>query len=75
MEQYVGKRMIDAVIVGPKADISGSDRVVIQTPLEASDVPYRHDRHLLREALEKAIQAWVNPARAICSRHHVSLKS
>jgi hypothetical protein len=24
MEQYVGKRMIDAVIVGPKADISSS---------------------------------------------------
>ena len=57
MERYVGKRVVDAVIAGPKADISGiDDRLVIQTPLEASDVPYRHDRALLRGALEKAIQ-------------------
>ena len=57
MERYVGKRVVDAVIAGPKADISGiDDRFVIQTPLEASDVPYRHDRALLRGALEKAIQ-------------------
>ncbi|MCS5873931.1 2-phospho-L-lactate transferase CofD family protein [Klebsiella pneumoniae subsp. pneumoniae] len=56
-ERYVGKRVVDAVIAGPKADISGiDDRLVIQTPLEASDVPYRHDRALLRGALEKAIQ-------------------
>lgn len=59
MEQVVGKKIIDAVVVGPKVDVSHvSDRVVIQTPLEASDIPYRHDRHLLREALEKAIQAF-----------------
>ena len=58
MEQYVGKPIIDAVIVGPKVDVSAvSDRVVIQGILEASDIPYRHDRHLLREALEKAVQA------------------
>ena len=58
MEQYVGKKIIDAVVVGPKADVSGiSARVVVQEPLEASDIQYRHDRHLLREALEKAIQA------------------
>ena len=57
MEHYVGKRVVDAVIAGPKADIRGiNDRLVIQTPLEASDVPYRHDRALLRGALEKAIQ-------------------
>lgn len=57
MEHYVGKRVIDAVVVGPKADIRGlEDRMVIQTPLDASDVPYRHDRLLLRNALEKAIQ-------------------
>ena len=50
--------MIDALVVGPKADIAGiKDRVVIQTPLDASDVPYRHDRQLLRRALDKAIQA------------------
>ncbi|MCU6670705.1 uridine diphosphate-N-acetylglucosamine-binding protein YvcK [Enterobacteriaceae bacterium H4N4] len=58
MEQYVGKKIIDAVVVGPKDDVSGLDgRVVVQEPLEASDIKYRHDRHLLRVALEKAIQA------------------
>jgi len=58
MEQYVGKKIIDGVVVGPKVDISGmEDRVVVQTELEASDIKYRHDRHLLRLALEKAIQA------------------
>lgn len=57
MEQYVGKPIIDAVVVGPKVDVSAvSDRVVIQEVLEASDIPYRHDRHLLRMALEKAVQ-------------------
>ena len=57
MEQRVGKRIIDAVVVGPHVDVSSvKDRVVIQEPLEASDIPYRHDRLLLRQALEKAIQ-------------------
>ncbi len=57
MEQYVGKPIIDAVVVGPKVDVCAvSDRVVIQEVLEASDIPYRHDRHLLRMALEKAVQ-------------------
>ncbi|MCW2096161.1 uridine diphosphate-N-acetylglucosamine-binding protein YvcK [Enterobacter sp. RHB15-C17] len=58
MEQYVGKKIIDGVVVGPKVDVSGIEgRVVVQTELEASDIKYRHDRHLLRLALEKAIQA------------------
>jgi 2-phospho-L-lactate transferase/gluconeogenesis factor (CofD/UPF0052 family) len=58
MEQYVGKKIIDGVVVGPKVDVSGMEgRVVVQTELEASDIKYRHDRHLLRLALEKAIQA------------------
>ncbi|MEW5559657.1 uridine diphosphate-N-acetylglucosamine-binding protein YvcK [Enterobacter asburiae] len=58
MEHYVGKPVIDAVVVGPKVDVAGMEnRVVIQAPLEASDIRYRHDRHLLREALEQAIQA------------------
>lgn len=57
MEQYVGKPIIDAVVVGPKVDVSTvTDRVIIQEVLEASDIPYRHDRHLLRMALEKAVQ-------------------
>ncbi|WP_049291961.1 uridine diphosphate-N-acetylglucosamine-binding protein YvcK [Franconibacter helveticus] len=58
MEQYVGKPVVDAVVVGPHMDVSGlQNRVIVQQPLEASDVPHRHDRHLLRIALEKAIQA------------------
>ncbi|MEB7500414.1 uridine diphosphate-N-acetylglucosamine-binding protein YvcK [Leclercia pneumoniae] len=58
MEERVGKKIIDAVVVGPKVDTSGmKGRVVIQEPLEASDIKYRHDRHLLRVALESAIQA------------------
>ncbi|RKQ39591.1 uridine diphosphate-N-acetylglucosamine-binding protein YvcK [Enterobacter sp. R1(2018)] len=58
MEQRVGKRIIDAVVVDPHVDVSSviGDRVVIQEPLEASDIPYRHDRVLLRQALEKAVQ-------------------
>ncbi|WP_193160444.1 uridine diphosphate-N-acetylglucosamine-binding protein YvcK [Citrobacter youngae] len=58
IEQYVGKKVIDAVIVGPKVDVSAmTDRIVIQDELEASDIPYRHDRQLLHSALEKAVQA------------------
>ncbi|MEB6379266.1 uridine diphosphate-N-acetylglucosamine-binding protein YvcK [Leclercia adecarboxylata] len=58
MEQYVGKKIVDAVVVGPKEDVSGMEgRVVVQEPLEASDIGYRHDRHLLRVALENAVQA------------------
>ncbi|HKM96384.1 MAG TPA: uridine diphosphate-N-acetylglucosamine-binding protein YvcK [Buttiauxella sp.] len=57
MEQRVGKRIIDAVVVGPQVDVTEiTDRVVIQEPLEACDIRYRHDRHLLRQALEKALQ-------------------
>lgn len=57
LEQYVGKRIIDAVIIGPTIDASTlSDRQVIQAPLEAGDIPYRHDRVLLHAAVEHAIQ-------------------
>lgn len=58
MEHYVGKRVIDAIVVGPKTDTTClENRAIVQTPLDAADVPYRHDRVLLRNALEKAIQA------------------
>ncbi|GAS74720.1 uridine diphosphate-N-acetylglucosamine-binding protein YvcK [Citrobacter cronae] len=58
IEQYVGKKVIDAVVVGPKVDVSAvTGRIVIQEVLEASDIPYRHDRQLLHSALEKAVQA------------------
>ena len=49
MEQYVGKKVIDVSAV--------KERIVIQEVLEASDIPYRHDRQLLHSALEKALQA------------------
>lgn len=56
MEEKIGRRMIDALIVGPAVDTSEvQDRVVIQQPLEASDIPYRHDRQLLRQALDHAL--------------------
>ncbi|MFV0263307.1 MAG: uridine diphosphate-N-acetylglucosamine-binding protein YvcK [Kluyvera sp.] len=58
LEHAIGKSVIDAVVVGPKADISGvAGKAIIQQPLEASDIPYRHDRTLLRAALEEALQA------------------
>lgn len=46
------------MVVGPQVDVSAvNDRVVIRDVLEASDIPYRHDRQLLHNALEKALQA------------------
>ncbi len=58
LERYVGKRVIDAIVVGPKTETTGlENRAIVQTPLDAADVPYRHDRARLRNALEKAIQA------------------
>ncbi len=57
LEQRVGKRIVDAVVVGPEAETAAlSDRLVVQEALEASDVPHHHDRHLLRVALEQAVQ-------------------
>lgn len=57
MEQAVGRKIINAVVVGPKVNISGiEDRLVIQQALEAEDIPYRHDRELLHSAIEKALQ-------------------
>ena len=58
MELDLGKKVIAAVIVGPKEDVSAvKERIVIQEVLEASDIPYRHDCQLLHSALEKALQA------------------
>ncbi|WP_299997712.1 uridine diphosphate-N-acetylglucosamine-binding protein YvcK [uncultured Cedecea sp.] len=57
MEQHIGKRIIDAVIVGPQVGTSNlNNRLIIQQPLEACDVKYRHDRQLLRAALEQTLQ-------------------
>ncbi|CCG86681.1 UPF0052 protein [Erwinia piriflorinigrans CFBP 5888] len=58
MEKVIGKQVIDALVLGPCADHTRLEqRLVIQQPLEAGDVPYRHDRQLLRLALEHAIQS------------------
>lgn len=57
MEEAIGGHAIDGVVVGPKVNIQGMEnRVVVQEMLEASDIPYRHDRDLLRMAIEKALQ-------------------
>ncbi len=59
MEKAIGKRVIDAVIVSPAADIRGvEERLIVREPLEAADIKYRHDRQLLRIALEHAIQSF-----------------
>lgn len=56
MEEKIGRKMIDAVVVGPRVVTNEiQDRIVIKQPLEATDVPYRHDRQLLRQALEQAL--------------------
>lgn len=60
MEEYIGKKVIDAVVVGPGTDTHNvTDRLIIQEPLEAADIRYRHDRQLLHIALEHAIQSIV----------------
>lgn len=57
MEEAIGGHAIDGVVVGPKVNIQGMEnRVVVQETLEASDIPYRHDRDLLRMAIEEALQ-------------------
>ncbi|MCC8366490.1 uridine diphosphate-N-acetylglucosamine-binding protein YvcK [Xenorhabdus sp. PB61.4] len=57
IENTIGRKMINAIIVGPRTDISQLDeRIVTQQVLEAQDVPYRHDRELLRQAIEDTLQ-------------------
>lgn len=57
IETRIGRRA-DAAIVGPKVTVgeSAAQHLIIQSPLEASDVPYRHDRDMLRAAIEEALQ-------------------
>jgi len=58
MEKVIGKKVIDAVLTSPQGETQGvDDRLLIREPLEAADIKYRHDRQLLRRALEHAIQA------------------
>ncbi|NIH15857.1 uridine diphosphate-N-acetylglucosamine-binding protein YvcK [Serratia symbiotica] len=56
MEEKIGRQMIDALIVGPCVDTRQiRERLLIQQPLEASNIPHRHDRQLLRQALDQAL--------------------
>ncbi|BBV05333.1 uridine diphosphate-N-acetylglucosamine-binding protein YvcK [Providencia rettgeri] len=57
MEQYIGCQKIDALILGPRTQTNNisPDRKVIQRVLEADDIPYRHDRKLLLQAIEETI--------------------
>ncbi|MFZ1872879.1 gluconeogenesis factor YvcK family protein [Serratia sp. D1N4] len=56
MEERIGRKMIDAVVVGPHINTDEMhDRIVVKQPLEAADIPYRHDRQLLRLALDQAL--------------------
>ncbi|MFI0489719.1 MAG: uridine diphosphate-N-acetylglucosamine-binding protein YvcK [Yersinia sp. (in: enterobacteria)] len=65
MESKIGRKIIDASIVSPRIDIGGvKDRIIVQQPLEAKDIPYRHDRELLRQALETTLQKLGNAGSA-----------
>lgn len=57
MEQYIGCQKIDALILGPRTQTNNisHDRKIIQRVLEADDIPYRHDRKLLLQAIEETI--------------------
>lgn len=53
IEQTLGGRKIDGIIVGPHTPVEGiADKAIVQQALEADDIPYRHDRDMLRNALE-----------------------
>ncbi|KFX21220.1 uridine diphosphate-N-acetylglucosamine-binding protein YvcK [Pectobacterium betavasculorum] len=57
IERKVGKAVIDAAIVGPKVDVSQIDnRLIVQQALAAEDVTHHHDRELLCQAIEQALQ-------------------
>lgn len=57
MEQAIGReKVIDGVIVGTATD-GLAERIIIQRPLAADDEPHHHDRGLLRQALDLALQS------------------
>ncbi|AHF77757.1 hypothetical protein Sant_2729 [Sodalis praecaptivus] len=59
MEEAIGReKVIDGVIVGPgTATDDLAERTIIQRPLAADDEPHHHDRGLLRQALDLALQS------------------
>nr|UCQ30187.1 uridine diphosphate-N-acetylglucosamine-binding protein YvcK [Edwardsiella piscicida] len=58
LSDAMGGRHIDAAIVGPQTEIDRIDASVtlVQGPLAADDIPYRHDRARLRAAIEQVLQ-------------------
>ncbi|MDR0218514.1 MAG: uridine diphosphate-N-acetylglucosamine-binding protein YvcK [Enterobacteriaceae bacterium] len=57
IENTIGRKMINAVIVDPRTDTDClNGRIITQQDLEAHDIPYRHDRELLRQAIEDTLQ-------------------
>lgn len=57
IENKVGRKVVDEVIVSPHTSVQGiNDRLIVQQPLSAADVPHHHDRELLRQALEITLQ-------------------
>ncbi|WP_440867657.1 uridine diphosphate-N-acetylglucosamine-binding protein YvcK [Symbiopectobacterium purcellii] len=57
IENKVGRKVVDAVIVSPHTSVQGiNDRLIMQQALSAADVPHHHDRELLRQALEITLQ-------------------
>lgn len=53
LEDTLNGRRIDAAIVGDNHPYTSSDNTLIVThPLEADDISYRHDRELLKRALQ-----------------------
>ncbi|WP_213992044.1 uridine diphosphate-N-acetylglucosamine-binding protein YvcK [Sodalis sp. dw_96] len=57
MERAIGgQQRIDGLILGPDSDAADArQRLAIQQPLAALDIPHHHDRVLLRDALEKLV--------------------
>jgi hypothetical protein len=61
MEHYVGKKIIDGVVVGPKVDVSAiGDRLVVQEPLEASTSSTVTTATCCARRWRKQFRRWVN---------------
>lgn len=57
IEKAINGRRIDGIIVGPHTNVDDiTDKVIVQQPLKAEDVTYRHDRDMLHNALENMLQ-------------------
>ncbi|CPR19094.1 uridine diphosphate-N-acetylglucosamine-binding protein YvcK [Brenneria goodwinii] len=57
MEKHIGRGRINGIIMPPGPAAAPDGCILIQQPLEAADIAYRHDRKLLYAAIEKALSA------------------